>query len=305
MQEISMDKAFWQNIKAHDFAVPAGYSMTDLTSELLSYLGSTDPDLRERAAYRILLEWIDRDSYSHAELWEMAVRLGHNLTIGLGAHDDDTVFLRAYSSLILTEIVYYDLIHPGFSGDAIHVMLDQALAYLPAENDLRDYIPEKEWAHAVAHNADCLLVLSKHPLLSVSDLMRILEVIAERITAPVDHVYVYDEEARLVRPVMVALQRDLLALPFLSVWLERLVHPREPIDWSEEDAGEHTQSNTSEVCARHNTKSFLYSLYFQLRAPGFAHLPYVNLPGAQQRPAITDELLPLVEHALSRIRAWY
>lgn len=57
--------------------------------------------------------------------------------------------------------------------------------------------------------------------------------------------------------------------------------------------------NEAETCARHNTKYFLYDLYFQLRSPGFAHLTFV-----EQQPVVADALLPLVENALSQIRAW-
>jgi hypothetical protein len=55
----------------------------------------------------------------------------------------------------------------------------------------------------------------------------------------------------------------------------------------------------AETCARHNSKYFLRSLYFQLRSPGFA-----NLTSVEQRPAVADALLPLVESALSRVRSW-
>lgn len=293
-----MDKAFWQSIKDGEYRIPAGHSVAALTPELLGYLGSTDPDLREDAAYQILMEWIDRGSYSHTEMWEMATRMLRNLTVGLGEQGDDTVFLRAYSSLILTELVYFDLTHPHFAEAEIQVLLDHALTYLPAEKDLRGYVPEKAWAHAVAHMADCLIVLSRHRFVAVSDLMRIMNTIGERITAPVAHVFIYDEEIRLVRPVMAALERDLLTLPFLSAWLDRLVHPGEHGSWGE-STDPHSGQNKEETCARHNTRSFLYGLYFQLRAPGFAGLTHVK-----QRPAVADELLPLVEQALAQIWAW-
>ena len=179
--------------------MPAAHSVATLTPELLSYLGSTDPDLREDAAYLILAEWIDRGSYSHAEMWEMATRMLRNLGVGLGEREDDSDFLRAYSSLILTELVYHDLTHPAFSRAEIHRVLDRALTYLPAEQHLRGYVPQKHWAHAVAHMADCLMVLSRHQYVGASDLSRILDTIGARMTARVAHVYLYDEEIRLAR----------------------------------------------------------------------------------------------------------
>jgi hypothetical protein len=53
MKETSMDKAFWQNIIDNEYAVPIGYSVATLTSELreeiayttlgAGYIGTTIP----------------------------------------------------------------------------------------------------------------------------------------------------------------------------------------------------------------------------------------------------------------------
>jgi hypothetical protein len=226
----------------------------------------------------------------------------NNLTIGLGERQSDTIFLRSFSLPILSEIVYHDLTHLTLSESEIQQLLEQALAYFEAEQDLRGFDSEKGWIHAIAHVADLLWVLVQHPKVSVSDLERIMNALAEKITAPVAHIYLYGEEERMVRTVMGVLQRDLLVLPFLTTWLERLIHPRGRIAWNEDFENgklmDVVQSN-EETCARHNARTFLYSLYFQLRTPGFANLTFV-----QQRPAIADALLPLVENALSLIRAW-
>lgn len=300
-----MDKTFWQSIIDNEYAVPVGYSVSTLTPELLSYLGSPDPELREGSAYAILDAWIHGNYYSHTELWEMAVQLLHNLTIGLGEQQSDTIFWRSFSLLILAEIVYHDLTHPALKEVEVRQLLEQALAYFKAERDLRGYDSEKGWIHAIAHAADFLWVLAQHPEVTASDLEQIMNALADKIAAPVAHVYLYGEEERMVRTVMGVLQRDLLTLPFLTIWLERLTHPRGRIAWSESFEGPESGKmmdvvrSKAETCARHNTRSFLYALYFQLRSPGFAHLTLV-----EQRPAIADTLLPLVENALSQIRAW-
>lgn len=297
-----MDKTFWQGITLGDYAVPTGYSVMTLTHELLLYTGSPDPELREETAYTILVAWINRGYYSHAELWDIAITLLNNLTIGLGEQLSDTIFLRSFSLLILTEIVYNDLTHPSLSEIEVRQILEQTLDYFKAEQDLRGFDSEKGWIHAVAHAADLFFVLAQHNNVTVSDLERIMNALAEKITAPVVHVYLYGEEERLVRTVVGVLQRDLLKLPFLTTWLEHLVHPSGRIAWSESfESGKLMEvvRSPAETCARHNTRSFLYSLYFQLRYPGFANLTFV-----ERRPAIADALLPLVENALSLIRAW-
>lgn len=300
-----MDKAFWQSIIDNEYAIPPASSVQALTSELLSYLGSVDPELREGPAYAILDAWIHRDYYSHTELWKMAVQLLHSLTIGLGEQQSDTIFWRSFSLLILTEIVYHDLTHPTFSETEVRQVLEQALAYFEAEKDLRGYATQKGWMHAIAHAADLLWVLAQHRDVTPSDLSRIMDALAKKIIAPVAHVYLYGEEERLVRTVMGVLQRDMLTLPDLSTWLELLTHPRGRISWNESFEGPESGKmmdvvrSEAETCARHNTKYFLCSLYFQLRSPGFAHLTFV-----EQQPAVAGALLPLVENALSQIRAW-
>ncbi|MEO8954461.1 MAG: DUF2785 domain-containing protein [Ktedonobacteraceae bacterium] len=297
-----MDKMFWQSIIDNEYAIPPEASVAALTPELLSYLGSVDPELREETTYAILDAWIHRGYYSHAELWKIATRLLHHLTIGLGEQQSDTIFWRSFSLLILTEIIYHDLTHPTLSEIEVRLVLEQALAYFEDEQDLRGYDIEKGWMHAIAHAADLLWVLAQHRDIATSDLSRIMDALAEKITAPVAHVYLYGEEERLVRTVMGVLQRDLLTLPSLATWLELLTHPRGRIAWSESFEGGKMMDvvrSEAETCARHNTKYFLCSLYFQLRSPGFAHLTFV-----EQRPAVADALLPLIENALSQIRAW-
>lgn len=298
-----MDKVFWQHIMEHEYVLPAGFSRTTLTTELLSYLGGSDTELREGPAYLILGQWIDQPAtYSHAERWDMATRMLHNLTIGLGEQQTDTIFLRSFSTLILVELVYHDLSQPTFSDSEVRHIFKDVLAYFAAEQDLRGYVPEKGWAHALAHTADCFWVLARHPAIAAAELEQMLEAIAEKLTAPVAHAYLADEDERLVRAVMAALQRDLLPLSFLEGWLECFSHPRGRIGWDETfEQGRlmEVAHNPRETGARHNSKHFLRSLFFQLRSPGFAGMPQIG-----QRPAVAEALLPAVEHALAQIRAW-
>ncbi len=228
-----MDKAFWRSIIDNEYVVPAGHSVAELTTELLSYLASPDPELREELAYSMLDGWLQRDVYSHVDLWEMVTHLLHNLTIGLGVPHSDTIFQRSFSLLILAEIIYHDLTHPTLSSDEIQQVLTQTLAYLSAEQDLRGYDPEQGWIHAIAHVADLLWMLAQHRGVAAPDLAHILQALAEKVTAPTAHVYLYDEEVRLVRTVMSVLQRDLLTLPSLAAWLELLIHPQGRTAWSE------------------------------------------------------------------------
>jgi hypothetical protein len=160
---------------------------------------------------------------------------------------------------------------------------------------------EKGWVHAIAHAADYLFVLALHPFTESSDLERILNAVADKISEPVAHVYVSDEDERLTRSVMGVLQRDVLPLAFFSGWLQRLTHPQARTALNADLRGEMMDivRDDAETCARYNVKHFLRSLYFQLLSPGFANLTFVD-----EAPSLTHELLPLVEDALREIRTW-
>jgi hypothetical protein len=295
-----MDKTSWQRIIANDYTLPCQLSLAQLTNLLLSYLGSSDAELRESIAYPILEQWIDRAYYIHEELWNIATHLLQNLAVCLCEESTDTIFLRSYSILTLVDVVSFDVKHPGLSQEQVRQIQEQVIVYLLAEKDLRGYDTPKGWIHAVAHCGDLFWALAQHPSIDISAQEHILNAIAVRISTPVTHVYLYDEDERLVRAVMALLQRDMLSITFFKQWLKLLTHPAGRIAFEEEVEQQlSVASSEAETCARHNIKYFLRSLYFQLLSPGFADLTFVG-----EKPPRANELLPLVEDALRHIRVW-
>src|SRR5712691_3036070 len=135
-----MDKTFWQAIVGNDYAVPPDQSIEALTPELLVNLGSTDFELRDIFAYPILERWINKDLYSPDQLRAMIAQLAHNLTEGSGEAGTNSAFLRAFSAVVLAEIVYYEHEHPFLEESEVRHLLEQAVAYFPAEQDLRGYV---------------------------------------------------------------------------------------------------------------------------------------------------------------------
>lgn len=261
-----MDKASWQAIVDANYAIPQNQSVETLTSELLSYLGSTDFDLRDVFGYPILAEWIGKGYYSSNQLRVMIEQLTSNLKVGLGEQGTDTVFLRAFSALVLAEIVYYDLQHPFLEEAEVRKLLQEAVTYFSGERDLRGYVPGPGWAHAVAHGADLLALLAQNRYVGTVDLENLMDAIAGKVAPAVAHVYLYNEDQRLIRAVLSALQRDMLSLDFLMFWLDRLTHYEgQPVGITmlfAEDAL--TVKSEVEVCVLHNTKQFLSGLYYHL-----------------------------------------
>jgi hypothetical protein len=291
-----MEPEFWQAVLDADGAVPEGYTAAELTPELLGYLGSTDPFLRDEVAFEVLAAWLARDGrYSADEQRAIGNRLAHNLTIGLGQQGDDSIFLRSFSALVLDKVIEADNWRPALDEADIRRWMEQGLAYFGAERDGRGLVPGKGWAHAVAHAADLLWVLAQSRYLAAAGLARLLDAIAAKLTAPTEYVYLYGEDQRLAYAVVTILLRDLLDLPALESWLNRMTRL----------AG-HDWSNTSATNAYHNTTTFLRSLYFQLlfgiKPPSW----YTDTALYQRTPPLRDALLPIIAGALKRLdRGFY
>lgn len=273
-----MDQTFWKAIVQADYAVPQGHDPVALLPELLSCLGSPDPVWRDEIAYMVLAWWQDRGVFDTETQRQIGHQCAANLKVGIGEQGTDSVFLRTFSALILGNVIEYDTKHQGYLTEAeVHGWLEDALTYFEQERDLRGYTPGGGWAHSVAHTADLLMMLAANSHLGQSDLERILDAIAAKLRLPVPQTYRYDEDERLACTAREVLQRDLLTLAALRAWLTRLVE----FNWGEAYRQEGT------ICAYINVRDFVRSLYLQLTL------------GAQEKPAITTELLPVLQEALS------
>lgn len=253
-----MDRSFWQKIVDDGFAVPEGYSAQQLMPELISYLGSTDSELRDRFGYYIAGNWIEAGHFTPEELSQMAEQLLHNLSAGLGAVDSDSVFLRSFSVLILAEIIALDNRAPYLAQTLVRRIRDQAIAYLLGEQDLRGYVADKGWAHSAAHTADLLKTLAQSRHAAGPELNRLMVAIADKVTAPTLHRYDCDEDERLVNAVLSVLDRNALGEEHLKAWVERLFQSPGRPAWKDAHRDER------ELGARHNTKQFAHALCFRL-----------------------------------------
>ncbi len=295
-----LDRETVRGIVAAGHAVPAGRSVEELTPPLLAALGSPDPVVREPAP-KIVDVWIERGLYAPAAMRAMAARMADNLAAGLGERDTDSVFLRAFSLLVLTSIVSRDNTHPFYDAGDMRDILDRVLHYAAAERDLRGYIPGKGWAHAVAHTADILWALASNRHLEAADLGRVLDAIAVLVAPPVAHIYLHNEDERLAHAALGVLHRDLAPPPAVATWLERLVRP------DGRDLGFAALLSQPDVAMRHNTIAFLRGLYFQLA--GLAYDPDTLPPGLpgyisdqiRQAPRHANDALPRIAAALRAI----
>jgi hypothetical protein len=239
-------------------ALPQGEWVRELTPGLLSWLGSTDAELRDEFAYPILTAWIERGQYGPDELREVVGQMLANLGEGLGESGTDTVFLRSFSVLILMEVVARDNAEPFLDQAEVRELLGGALDYLRRERDLRGWVPEFGWAHAVAHTADLLMMLARSRHLGAEELDGLLDGIADRLLTRSDTVFLHQEDERLAYAVLNVLRRGLLDPEAVGRWLGRFARPSGHESWQPVFA------EPGLTVARANVTGFLRSLYFQL-----------------------------------------
>jgi Protein of unknown function (DUF2785) len=252
-----MDREFWRGVLETEGAFPAGHDLEKLTNELLSFLASSDPELRDEFGFSILGNWIYvRHLYSPDRLRGMISSLKAGLQVGLGENGAPTVFGRSFSALILSVITDYDLEHSFLSGEELSDLLKSTLGYFHLEQDWRGFVINHGWAHSVAHTADVLSNLAKNPNVSAASLEQILNAIAAKLTSKDSPVLAHHEASRLAVAASNVIARGLLAPKMLHAWLDGMpdtLHPRSQADLERGD-----------VAARANCEAFLSSLYLLL-----------------------------------------
>lgn len=247
------EKAFWKAIAESQYDLPVGYTVDDLTPELLGYLGSPDAELRDEIAVETLTHWIMGGRYAPDALRTMMAAWLDNLRVGIGEQGTNSVLLRSFSALMLSIIAYHDWKQPFLSDEETHALLERALEYLAAERDVRGYDEALGWLHSPAHTADLLKFIARSPKTNATDHVRILDAIAAKVTAPQPYVYVHSEYQRLGLVVLDVIQRATLDQPTLAGWIQRFRAVK---------ALEATTPRAEYHGMYQNTKIFLLNLYF-------------------------------------------
>jgi hypothetical protein len=213
------DKAFWRQIVASHYAFPEGSSVAELTTELSGLLGNPDPELRDTFGYGILTAWIYQKKIVPADaVRRLATAWQANLTKGVGATGTDSVFLRSFSALMLSVVVARDNEDPFLERADVGSLLDAALAYLAAEQDVRGYDARVGWMHSAAHTADLLKFLGRSRYLDPADQRAILNAVARKMReAPI--VFTFGEDERYARAVLSLVSRKDFDADAFTSWV--------------------------------------------------------------------------------------
>lgn len=253
-----MAPGYWQQILSKGLAVPADRQLDDLTAELTSMLGSADPELRDGTAYRALSAWIERGVYDDL-LPGLGDGMAAGLTVGLGERDTDTVFRRSYSALALAECLARDNEQHLLSSASVFRWGDRVASWYLRERDTRGFVPEKGWAHAIAHGADAIGVLAQSPHFAANELTVLLDVLADRLLMPDSELLIAGETDRIAGATMQVLRRNVVSLKVLEPWVVRIAQAGNPFNIT---------GDLDPYALAGNAQTFLRSLHMQLTLAG-------------------------------------
>lgn len=229
--------------------VPNEYAHT-LLDEMLKHIGSPDTKLRDELIYIGLATWIMNEKFHQAQLKQLYNKVLNDdfLFYQIGKDKDDSVFTRSFSVLILPPLLE---VHKKSSflsrGDVVNG-LKCVNTYIIKEQDSRGYIPEKGWAHSLAHAADALESFASLEEIEEQDLIPVLEGIKYAISRPLP--YYHGEDERLIN----ALETMLPKVPdcFIIEWIESFESILSKVESPYDDV------------VHFNIKTFLRSFYFRL-----------------------------------------
>ncbi|WP_179884857.1 DUF2785 domain-containing protein [Bacillus sp. AFS015802] len=213
-----------EKLRKIDFNHPdslKGMDLDQLLNEMIIHIGSTDGELRDQLIYTNFYRFME-GNYLSSE--QMSFLLDtcmdeHHLFFGIGKREDDSVFTRAFSSLVLAVLLNKDRAQPFLSADKVHKAIEASFLYLEAEEDTRGYVDGKGWAHSIAHGADYLVEGIRHPAFPSELHQRCLNVIKGCLLK--DGAYMDEEDGRLFFAIEALLEKEMNA-ESLFVWIKEL-----------------------------------------------------------------------------------
>jgi hypothetical protein len=181
-----------------------------LVKSMMHFIGTTDSELRDKLIYSTFCQLALDNHLEHELLSDLLdYCLSDDMLFkGIGEDGTDTVFTRAFTSLVIAVILYKDNEDDFLPKNAVYKTKDHLIDYINSENDLRGFVPGKGWAHSVAHVADAFDELILNNKIEQKDLLDMLRPLWEKILVS-DSVYVHGEDERMVTPILAMLEKGM------------------------------------------------------------------------------------------------
>lgn len=166
---------------------------------MLTYIGTPDSELRDKLIYSTFYFSITKGIFNTEQLIDLLHTVIGNdyLFFGLGSKENDTVFTRSFSSLVIAVILQHNVTNQFLDEPTVRKVQELLVKYIKSECDVRGYVSDKGWAHSVAHVADAIDELSKQSQLTFDDQIELLNAVLSKSNYKTT-VYQSDESERLV-----------------------------------------------------------------------------------------------------------
>lgn len=270
MGEVNQLKEQLQAIKDNDWKLPEGIDSYALALKAVENIGATDPVLRDELILEYLIVLITQKLLNKEQIKVLlnSCLTEKHLFYKLGEAEDDSVFNRTFSLLVVDVILYYHINLDGslLTKEEVSKVFSDVIRYVRTEKDVRGYVKDKGWAHAMAHSGDALGSLASCKEINHDQLQEILEVIKGKLSITY-YVYKNEEAERLTSAILNVIRRNILGEEEIINWIksfDKLELPKElPYNqyWKE------------------NVKNLLRSLYFRLK---YKKLPEIFIEAIEE-----------------------
>lgn len=240
-------------IKQEQYQVPKSMNPFEIAIEMMNYIGDVDPELRDDLIYATFAHWVNEGVFNEKRLKKLLlISLDEqHLFYGIGEKNTDSVFTRSFSVLLIPLVMSADRKNPFLSQEDVLMIKNKLVRYIVLEQDVRGYVGDEGWAHAVAHSADAFEDIAQSPFIRDIDLIDMLDAIQSKIFVN-DHIYINEEDERNVTAVISILNREVLKDQDVHHWIQSFGN-RKLIGKRQEDD-----------ILNKNIKCFLRSLYFRI-----------------------------------------
>lgn len=244
-----------KRIKDNDYNLIEGKKASDYLDLMLKYNGDTDPELRDSLILNTFIYWIEYKRYfSNEELVHLLNTIfGEDYSFyNIGNNNDDSVFKRSFSILLVNPILCSHLQMNFLDKDMILKTKDSLIRYFNEEKDLRGYVKEKGWAHALAHAADGIDLMVNCEGITEDTYKEVMLSIENRLCEGKEF-FSAEEDERFINIIYYNIIEDkLLSDDYICSWIEGLSKVLE------------IEDKLTKFKARTNIKNLIRSLYFRM-----------------------------------------
>lgn len=228
-----------------------------LIENMLKNIGYPEDELRDKLNYRLFIEMLADNLFTTVQMNQLTKKLkgADFLYASIGERDTDQVFIRSFSALWLCGLLNVDSQIRFLSDEEAKEILEATTHYLSQENDVRGFVHDKGWAHAIAHGADLATAIVAHPLFEMRFAPTLLQGIKNSLWKGT--VYIDDEDERLVTIIEKLMIKD-FPEEILIEWVEQVF---DKLQYYLMEVGYTPQY----FAARTNTLHFMKTLYFTLK----------------------------------------